>query len=62
MIPDAALVSLHEPTHLVAILHFDDMASLQAALESPEGRATALDLGNFAQAGVDVLFGETREV
>lgn len=50
------------PLHLVAILDFDSPAAIQAALTSPEGVATAGDLGNFAQAGVDLLILETKEV
>jgi uncharacterized protein (TIGR02118 family) len=37
--------------HLVAILHFDSLADLTAALASPEGQAAAADLSNFASAG-----------
>lgn len=48
--------------HLVAVLHFDSMAAVQAALTSPEGQATAADLANFAQAGVELLMMDTREV
>ncbi len=48
--------------HLVAILSFDSMAAIQQALASPEGAATAGDLANFAQAGVDLLFADTREI
>lgn len=48
--------------HLIAILTFDGMADIQAGLESPEGQAAAADLGNFAQAGVDLLFFDTKEV
>ena len=48
--------------HLVAILSFDSMATIQQALASPEGAATAGDLANFAQAGVDLLFADTREI
>jgi uncharacterized protein (TIGR02118 family) len=50
------------PLHLVALLGFDSMAAIQAALTSPQGAATAADLGNFAQAGVDLLMFDTREV
>ena len=50
------------PVHLVATLTFDSMAAIQAALTSPQGAATAADLANFAQAGVELLFGDTREV
>ncbi|WP_214470336.1 EthD family reductase [Mesorhizobium sp. dw_380] len=48
--------------HLVAILHFDSVADIKAALASPEGQATAADLGNFADGGVELLLFETREV
>lgn len=48
--------------HLVAILAFDSMAAIQAALTSREGQATAADLANFAQAGVDLLMFDTQEV
>jgi len=46
--------------HLICELEFDSMSDLQAAMASPEGQATAGDLGNFAQAGVTVLAFETR--
>jgi uncharacterized protein (TIGR02118 family) len=46
--------------HLVVRLDFDSMADLQAALMSPEGQATAADLGNFAHAGATVLAFDTR--
>jgi uncharacterized protein (TIGR02118 family) len=48
--------------HLVAVLNFDSMAAIQQALGSPEGQATAADLANFAQAGVDLLMFDTKEV
>ena len=50
------------PYHLVALLTFDSMAAIGAALESSEGLATAADLKNFAQAGVQLLMSETRSV
>ena len=50
------------PLHLAAILTFDSMAAIQAALVSPEGKATAGDLGNFAQAGVELLMFDTRKI
>jgi uncharacterized protein (TIGR02118 family) len=50
------------PLHLVAILSFDSTAAIQAALKSPQGAATAGDLANFAQAGVDLVMFDTREV
>ena len=48
--------------HLAAILSFDSMAAIQAALVSPEGQATAADLANFAQAGVELLIFESKEI
>lgn len=48
--------------YLVAVLEFDSMAAIAAAMASPQGQATAADLANFAAAGVDVLMGETRLV
>ena len=45
--------------HLVAILSFDSMAAIQQALASPQGVATAGDLVNFAEAGVDLLFADS---
>lgn len=50
------------PYHRVALLSFDSMAALQEALASPEGRATAADLANFADAGVELLIFDSREV
>jgi uncharacterized protein (TIGR02118 family) len=48
--------------HLVAILTFESLAAIQKGLGTPEGRATAADLGNFAQAGVELLVFDSREV
>jgi len=48
--------------HLVAVLSFDSMAAIQQALGSPAGQATAADLANFAQAGVDLLMFDSRDV
>lgn len=48
--------------YLVAVLEFDSMAAIGAAMVSPQGQATAADLANFAAAGVDVMMGETRLV
>ena len=50
------------PFHLVAILGFDSMSAIQKALASTEGTATAADLANFAQAGVDLLVFDTKDV
>ncbi len=50
------------PYHLVAMLEFASTQAIVQALGSPEGQATAADLGNFATGGVDLLVMETREV
>jgi uncharacterized protein (TIGR02118 family) len=42
--------------HLIATLHFDDMAAIHAAFASPEGKAAAADVAIFATGGVDMLF------
>lgn len=48
--------------YLVAILEFDSMEAIAAAMSSAQGQATAADLANFASAGVDVMMGETRMI
>ncbi|MEO8122159.1 MAG: EthD family reductase [Rhodoferax sp.] len=48
--------------YLVAILEFESMSAIQAALTSPQGQAVAADLANFAGAGVDLMMSETRLV
>ena len=50
------------PYHLVAVLGFDSLASIQAALGSPDGKAVADDLAEFAQAGVELLMFDSKEV
>jgi uncharacterized protein (TIGR02118 family) len=48
--------------YLVAELTFDSMADLNAALASPEGKAAADDLPNFANGGVTPLTYNTEKV
>lgn len=48
--------------HLVAILHFASLEAIKTALGTPEGQATAADLGNFADGGVDLMFFDAKEV
>ena len=50
------------PYHLIATLEFDSMGALQQALGSSQGAAAAGDLANFAQAGVEMLMFDTKEV
>jgi uncharacterized protein (TIGR02118 family) len=51
-------------TYMIATLHFEDLAAIHKAFESPEGRACAQDRAVFAPADSDFrmyLFDE-REV
>ncbi|WP_024510070.1 EthD family reductase [Bradyrhizobium sp. ARR65] len=48
--------------HLIATLTFDNMDAVKAAFGSPEGKAAASDVANFATGGADIVFYETREV
>lgn len=48
--------------YLVGVLEFASMEAIGAAMGSPQGQATAADLGNFAMAGVEVMMAETRLV
>ena len=48
--------------HLVAVLTFDDMAAVQNAFGSAEGKATAADVPNFASGGADILIFDTKDV
>lgn len=50
------------PYHLVATLTFDSMDAIQKALTSPQGQATAADLANYAQAGVELLIFDNKEI
>ncbi len=50
------------PYYLAAVLTFDSMASIQAALASPQGQATVADLGNFASAGVEILMADSEAI
>lgn len=47
---------------LAAILSFDSLEAIQKGLASREGQATAGDLANFAQAGVELLVFDSKEV
>ena len=50
------------PYYLIATLSFDSVAAIQAALGSPQGQATAADLGRFATAGVDIYILDTTTI
>jgi uncharacterized protein (TIGR02118 family) len=48
--------------HLIATLHFDDLAAIQKGIASPEGQAAVADVQIFATGGVDMFLFETREM
>jgi uncharacterized protein (TIGR02118 family) len=48
--------------HLVATLHFESLDTLKAGLASPEGKATAGDLANFADGGAELYFFDGKDV
>jgi uncharacterized protein (TIGR02118 family) len=48
--------------HLIATLTFDDLAAIQAAFASAEGKAAAADVGTFATGGADMILYDTKEV
>ena len=48
--------------YLVAILNFDSMADISAALASSEGQAAAADLPNFASGGATLLIYDKKSV
>jgi uncharacterized protein (TIGR02118 family) len=51
------------PWHLIATLHFDDMAAIQNAFASPEGQAAAADVQRMMPNGdVQMLLHDDREV
>lgn len=50
------------PYQLVATLEFASMASLRLGMSSAEGRAAAADVPNFAQAGVEMLMFDTKDL
>jgi len=47
--------------HLVAILTFENLAALQAGLESAAGQAAAGDLANFATGGAKLYMFESGD-
>jgi uncharacterized protein (TIGR02118 family) len=48
--------------HLIATLHFEDVAAIQRAFASAEGRAAAADVQTFATGGVDMFLFDSREI
>lgn len=56
------LVPAGSPVHLVAMLKFADLATLQAALASPGGSAAAADIANFADGRVQIIAFDDQRV
>lgn len=50
------------PYYFVAVLTFDSVDAIQAALTSPEGKATVEDVPKFATGGATIMMYETRDV
>ncbi|MDE3079045.1 MAG: EthD family reductase [Paracoccaceae bacterium] len=50
------------PYHLIATLHFDSLADIAAAFQSPEGQAAAADTHVFATGGVELYMFDTKDV
>jgi uncharacterized protein (TIGR02118 family) len=48
--------------HLVATLHFDNIAAIQQGFASAEGKAAAADVQKFATGGVEMFLFDNREV
>lgn len=48
--------------HLIATLHFDDMAAVANAFASPQGQAAAADVAIFATGGVEMIFFDNADV
>ena len=57
-----AAINLQEPSpyYLIGDLFFENMAVIQAALQSPEDQAAADDLQTFATGGVTMIVGEVE--
>lgn len=50
------------PYYLMAELYFDDMAALNAAIASPEGKETAKNIMSFAKDIITMMFAEVEKV
>lgn len=54
-------VSEESPYHLLAELYFDDMASLQAGLSSPQGKEAGKNIMSFAKDTMTLFFAEETQ-
>ncbi len=46
--------------YIMAEMYYDDMDSFNAAMATPEGKASARDIVNFAKNNVDFFIGEVK--
>ncbi|HMQ80271.1 MAG TPA: EthD family reductase [Ignavibacteria bacterium] len=46
--------------YMMTEMYYDDMDSFNAAMASPEGKASARDLVNFAKDNVDFFLGKVK--
>lgn len=58
---EVTVVGSERSLYLVARLGFASMADLRASMASPEGKATANDVPNFATGGVELLIVDTAD-
>jgi uncharacterized protein (TIGR02118 family) len=49
------------PYYLVSDVYFDDKASFEAALDSPQMKEAIADVPNFATGGVKIMFCEYED-
>ena len=52
----------NSPFYRMAEFWFENPQTMETTMSSPEGQATAADLGNFATGGVTVLVGFATEI
>ncbi len=50
------------PYHLIATLYFEDVATLQQSLSTPEGQAAAADAATFMAPNSQMLFFDNQTV
>jgi len=58
---EVTVVGSERSFYLVARLTFASMADLRASMASPEGKATANDVPNFATGGIELLIIDTED-
>jgi uncharacterized protein (TIGR02118 family) len=57
----ATLTGDPPPYYLISDVYFDDKASFEAALESPQMKEAIADVPNFATGGVTIMFCEYED-